>query len=221
MPGSSYQAAIFDMDGTLLDTLEDLADCMNRVLQREGFAVHPVAAYRFFVGDGLENLVRRSLPEELRTDEAIDRLKEGMRGEYAGHWADKTRPYDGIPELLRVLQGRGVPMAVLSNKPDAFTREIAAHYFPDGFFARVLGAREGSHRKPDPAAALEIAAEWKLRPERILYLGDTNTDMQTGRRAGMFTVGALWGFRPREELLEHGAQALVEKPAEVLRFFGA
>jgi phosphoglycolate phosphatase len=220
MPDNSYRAAIFDMDGTLLDTLDDLADCMNRVLEREGFPPHPAEAYRYFVGDGVENLVRRSLPKEARSGERVERLKEGMRSEYADHWADKTHPYPGIPELLTALGERRVPMAILSNKPDAFTRRIAAHYFPEGLFVRVIGARDGSPRKPDPGAALEIAAALELPPERILYLGDTNTDMQTGRGAGMFTVGVLWGFRLREELLEHGAQALVEKPAEILRYFG-
>jgi len=220
MPSNSYDAVIFDMDGTLLDTLDDLADCMNRVLEKEGFARHPVDAYRYFVGDGLENLVRRSLPEDARSGDRIAMLKESMRSEYAEHWADKTRPYPGIPELLRSLEERRVPMAILSNKPDAFTRTIAAHYFPKGLFARVIGAREGAPRKPDPGAALEIATALALPPGKILYAGDTNTDMHTGRGAGMFTVGVLWGFRPKQELLEGGAQALVETPAQILGYLG-
>ena len=221
MPDEPHEALIFDMDGTLLDTIDDLADCMNRVLGRGGFGPHPVAAYRYFVGDGMENLVRRSLPEASRTAETVARLKEEMRREYAEHWADKTRPYDGIPELLHGLGERGVRMAILSNKPDAFTREMSAHYFPAGLFAQVVGARDGAPRKPDPAAALQIAEALQVPPERVLYLGDTNTDMQTGRSAGMFTVGALWGFRSKQELLDNGAQGLVERPAEVLGWFGA
>jgi phosphoglycolate phosphatase len=216
----AYEAVIFDMDGTLLDTLEDLADCMNRVLVRHGHAPHPVDAYRYFVGDGLENLVRRSLPEEGRAPKAIEALKEAMRAEYAEHWADKTRAYDGVPELLGALKERGIRRAILSNKPHAFTGEMAAHYFPAGLFEQVVGAREGIPRKPDPRAALEIAGAMGVEPGRFLYLGDTNTDMRTGRGAGMFTVGATWGFRPREELLDSGAQALIERPTEVLRFFG-
>jgi phosphoglycolate phosphatase len=218
MPGV-YEAVIFDMDGTLLDTLDDLADCMNRVLRRHGRAPHPVDAYRYFVGDGLENLVIRSLPRPDRSAEVVATLKEAMRSEYAEHWADKTHPYEGIPELLGALQGRGVRQAILSNKPHAFTQQIAAHYFPQRLFEQVVGAREGAPRKPDPGAALEIARALGVGPDRFLYFGDTNTDMRTGRGAGMFTVGVTWGFRPREELLENGAQALVERPAEVLRFF--
>lgn len=220
MTGRSCQAAIFDLDGTLLDTLEDLGDCMNRVLERHGYPPHPVRAYRFFVGDGFESLVRRSLPESRRQEAEIRSLDREARAEYAEHWADKTRPYDGIPELLEALSRRGIRLAILSNKPHDFTRRIAAHYFPDGLFEHVIGSREGRPRKPDPAAALEIADAWGLPPEQIQYLGDTDTDMQTGRRAGMFTVGVLWGFRPREELLEHGAQALVAAPAEIQRLFG-
>jgi phosphoglycolate phosphatase len=219
MPAGAYRAVIFDMDGTLLNTIDDLADCMNRVLQRGGYPPHPVEAYRFFVGDGLENLVRRSLPGTELRPETIERLKEEMRAEYAEHWADKTRPYDGIPELLGALEERKIPMAVLSNKPHPFTAEMARHYFAAEMFEQVLGAREGAPAKPDPAPPLEIAAGFGLPPRSILYLGDTSTDMQTGRGAGMFTVGAMWGFRPREELLEHGAQALVESPLEILRFF--
>jgi phosphoglycolate phosphatase len=221
MPDRAHRAAVFDMDGTLLDTLDDLADCMNRVLERHGQAPHRTDAYRYFVGDGLENLVRRSLPDEVRTDELIAALKEAMRQEYAEHWADKTRPYDGIPELLSALKERGIRLAILSNKPHAFTRQIAAHYFPEGLFEDVRGAQEGAPRKPDPAAALGIAAAMGLAPETFLYLGDTNTDMRTGRSAGMFTVGVLWGFRTRDELVENGAQELVTDPDEVLRFFGS
>jgi phosphoglycolate phosphatase len=220
MPAGALRALIFDMDGTLLDTLDDLADCMNRVLRRHGHAAHPADAYRYFVGDGLENLVRRSIPEPERTPDAVAVLREAMRVEYAEHWADRTRPYKGIPELLGSLAERGIRLAILSNKPHAFTRQIAAHYFPDGLFEQVIGAQEGVPRKPDPAAALKISEAMGLHPEEILYLGDTNTDMQTGRGAGMFTVGVLWGFRPREELLENGAQALVERPDEILTFFG-
>jgi phosphoglycolate phosphatase len=220
MPAAAFKAVIFDMDGTLLDTLEDLADCMNRVLERHGLPPHPVGAYRYFVGDGVDKLVSRSLPEERRDGPTVQRIKAEMQAEYGVHWADKTRPYDGILELLDELAARGLPVAILSNKPDAFTRAIAERYFAGRRFAQVVGARDDAPRKPNPAAALEIAGALGVEPGKVLYLGDTNTDMQTARRAGMFALGVLWGFRPKEELLESGAQDTVQRPEEVLRFLG-
>jgi phosphoglycolate phosphatase len=213
------RAILFDLDGTLLDTLEDLADCTNRSLARLGLPAHPVDSFRYFVGDGIENLARRALPADRRDPETIAELKASVGREYASHWADKTRVYPGIPELLEALSARRVPMAILSNKPHAFTLAMAERFFPSWSFAAVYGARDSHPRKPDPAAALEICAELGLSPQEMLYAGDTNTDMQTARGARMFAVGVLWGFRPREELLQSGAQALAERPADLLSYF--
>ncbi len=212
-----FNAVIFDMDGTLLDTLADLADCMNRVLERSGLPAHPVEAYRLFVGDGMTNLVRRVVPaEHLENLELVSRLRTEMIEEYGRHWAEKTRPYPGVEELLEAVSGRGVRMAILSNKPHLLTARIAAHFFGRFPFTAVLGAREEIPRKPDPQAALEIARRFALAPKEVLYAGDTDTDMQTGRRAGMFTVGVLWGFRSQRELEESGAQRLAASPRELL-----
>jgi phosphoglycolate phosphatase len=213
------RAILFDLDGTLLDTLEDLADCTNRSLARLGLPAHPAESFRYFVGDGIENLARRALPEDRRDPGTVAELRASIGREYAAHWADKTRIYPGIPELLDALSARPVPMAILSNKPHAFTLAIAEHYFPRWPFAAIYGARDSHPRKPDPAAALEICAELSLSPPEILYAGDTNTDMRTARSAGMFAVGVLWGFRPREELLESGAQALAARPEDLLAYF--
>jgi len=210
---------LFDMDGTLLDTLEDLADSTNRSLARLGLPAHPVEAYRYFVGDGMENLARRVLPEDRRNTRMVGEIAEAVSREYAEHWSDKTRPYPGIPELFDALSARKVPMAILSNKPHEFTLAIAEHYFRRWSFAAIYGARDPRPRKPDPSAALEISASLGLRPAEMLYAGDTNTDMRTASRAGMFSVGVLWGFRPREELLESGAQALAARPADLLAYF--
>lgn len=215
-----FRTVIFDMDGTLLNTLEDLGDCMNRVLEREGFAPHPIDAYRHFVGDGMDNLVRRVLPPGgSREASLLERIRQQMEREYALHWADKTVLYPGIAELLSRLSARGIRMAILSNKPHPFTREIADHYLSEWTFDFVLGSRPGIPRKPDPAAALEICRAWKRAPGEVLYGGDTNTDMQMARRAGMFPVGVLWGFRDKAELLENGARELVGQPLDLLRFF--
>jgi phosphoglycolate phosphatase len=209
---------LFDLDGTLLDTLEDLADSTNRCLARLGLPPHPPADYRYFVGDGLGNLALRVLPAERRDAATVEALKELFNRDYGGHWADKTRLYDGIGGLLDGLSARGRPMAILSNKPHAFTVEMVKHFLGAWSFAAVYGARDSHPRKPDPAAALQISAEMDLLPARVLYAGDTGTDMQTARNAGMFAVGVLWGFRPRAELEESGARVLVSRPAELLAY---
>ncbi len=211
------QAVLFDLDGTLLDTLEDLADAVNAVLSSLGFAVHPVDAYRYFVGDGVETLMRRTLPAPAAADPALfARAVDAQRTEYRARWKAKTRPYPGVPELLDALEHRGMRMAVLSNKPDAFVGEMVRHYFPRTPFEIARGARPGVPVKPDPGSALQVAAEMRLAPEDFLYLGDTNTDMRTARAAGMSSVGALWGFRTEAELRESGAERLIASPGELL-----
>jgi phosphoglycolate phosphatase len=210
------KAVLFDLDGTLLDTLEDLADATNAALAELGLPGHPLEAYKQFVGDGLENLVRRAMQQERIDEERLARGIELTRREYAGRWAEKTRPYAGIPELLDELRRRGIPMAVFSNKPDEFTRLCVTRLLSNWRFAAVQGATPELPRKPDPRGALAIAAQMGVTSANVLYLGDTNTDMQTAVAAGMFPVGALWGFRTAEELLATGATALVKTPTEVL-----
>lgn len=210
-----YKCVLFDLDGTLVDSLVDLADSMNRVLSRQGFPPHPIQAYRYFVGDGITNLVQRALPTEAQQPELIQNCVQEMRQEYALHWADTTRPYPGIAELLDTLATRQIPMVILSNKPDALTQMVVSTILPAWHFSAIAGARETFPRKPDPAGALRIAKLLHLAPEDFLYLGDTNTDMQTARAARMFAVGALWGFRTAEELKENGAQALLSVPIEL------
>ena len=213
-----YSAVIFDMDGTLLDTLEDLGSCMNRVLERAGYPIHPIEAYKYFVGDGMANLVQRVLPAGARKVERIERLQAEMAAEYGTHWADKTALYPGIACLLDKLVRLKVRRAILSNKPHDFTTVMADRYFSSWSFDPVFGARDGVPSKPDPAAALEICRRWGLDPQEVLYAGDTNTDMQTARRGGMFALGVLWGFRTRQELQENGAQSVIASPDQMLDF---
>ena len=210
------EAVVFDLDGTLLDTLEDLADSMNAVLAKQGFPTHGADAYRYFVGEGVEKLVRRALPDDAASDTFVLQCIDAMQAEYAVRWADKTVTYDGIPGLLDALTSRGLPMAVLSNKPDEFTRLAVAELLKPWSFEPVCGARPELPKKPDPTGARSIAADLEIVPERCLYLGDTRTDMETAIGAGMFAVGAAWGFRPRAELEAAGAQAIVEEPHGVL-----
>ncbi|MBI5244750.1 MAG: HAD family hydrolase [Elusimicrobia bacterium] len=214
-----YRAVLFDLDGTILDTVADLADSMNIVLASLGFAPHGIEEYKLFVGDGAAELARRALPENARDDAAVQRTAAAMREEYGRRYDRKTRPYGGITQLLEALPGRGATMAVLSNKPDEFTRICVSRFFPDTPFATVRGLRPGSAKKPDPSEALALAREIGAQPEEFLYLGDTGTDMKTAQAAGMFPVGALWGFRSAEELNANGAKALISKPEELLRFF--
>lgn len=217
----AFHAVLFDLDGTLLDTLDDLADATNCALRELGFPEHPVDAFKHFIGDGVENLIRRAVPVECHDPETLHRCGQRMRQQYAECWAAKTRPYDGVGDLLDVLTVRRVPMAILSNKPDEFTKLCVAKLLPRWHFEAVLGAGERLPKKPDPAGALEIAAQLKLPPAAFLYLGDTDTDMQTATAAGMFPVGALWGFRTAEELTAHGAQALLERPQELVELLTA
>ena len=210
-----YKCVLFDLDGTLVDSLADLADSMNRVLTRQGLPTHPAQAYRYFVGDGITPLVQRALPAEERQPALVQDCVRKMRQEYGLHWADTTRPYPGIAELLDALTTRGIQMAILSNKPDELTQKVVRTLLPDWNFAAVAGARESIAKKPDPAGALRIANLLRHDPADFLYVGDTNTDMQTARAAGMFAAGALWGFRPANELTENGAQALLSAPLEL------
>lgn len=215
----NFRAVLFDLDGTLLDTLEDLAVSMNTVLDRRGFATHGVEAYKLFVGDGMENLVRRSLPEDIRRDtETVVACMTAMRLEYGQHWKDRTHPYPGISDLLSRLAERGLALTVLSNKPHEFTRKAVSDLLSQWTFALVWGERAGIPRKPDPTAAREMASLLGIPPHEFLYLGDTDTDMRTAAAAGMYGVGALWGFRAADELLTSGARAVIRKPLDLLTF---
>ncbi|MGC9196628.1 MAG: HAD family hydrolase [Syntrophobacteraceae bacterium] len=217
MRPKAFKAILFDIDGTLLDTLEDLADSTNSALARMGFAPHELKAYRYFVGDGMENLVRRALPEPVGNDpgKVCDCLELLLRHYEVGGTA-KTRPYPGIPELLDALSARGLKMAVLSNKLHKFAVKMIEEFLPAWRFEPVFGERPSVPRKPDPTSALEIARKLGIEPADFLYLGDTATDMKTAKAAGMFPVGVLWGFRDAGELLENGAEKLLSSPRELL-----
>jgi len=212
----NYKAVLFDLDGTLLDTLEDIARSMNAVLINAGFPAHPVGAYRGFVGEGISNLVRCALPERCADERTVQQHVSAMIDEYGRRWAEHTRPYPEIPELLHALTVRKFKMAVLSNKMDSFTRDMVKNLLADWQFEEVLGAQPSIPRKPDPAGALLISRQCGVRPEEFLYLGDSNTDMQTAVNAGMYPVGALWGFQSADQLLDAGAQKLIGKPLELL-----
>jgi phosphoglycolate phosphatase len=210
-------AVIFDLDGTLLDTLEDIAQAFNRVLARRGLSLHPVPAYRAFVGEGAHVLARRALPRALRDEPTVAAVSQEYIDVYGALDPVSARPYAGIPELLDELAARGLPMAVLSNKTHDNTRQCVATLLGRWRFDPVLGLRDGVPRKPDPAAALEIASHLGVPPARMLFVGDTATDIATAASAGMVSAGACWGFRDETELRAAGARWLCHLPEDVLR----
>ena len=214
----SEVAVLFDLDGTLLDTIGDLADSMNAALAALGHPTHPEEAYLRFVGDGVAELARRALPPARRDETSVRACIAAMKAEYAQRWDVRTHPYEGVPELLDALGARGIPVADLRNKMEDVTRVAVDHWFGLDRFAEVRGAREGVPRKPDPEAALAIAARLGVAPERVLYLGDTDTDMRTAVAAGMVPFGVLWGFRDEAELRENGARHLLRRPGELLAY---
>lgn len=212
------KAALFDLDGTLLNTLEDLANATNRALASAGYPVHPVAAYRRFVGNGLRTLVVRALPagEDASTiEEMVRRTGEN----YARDWAETTHPYPHIPALLEKLRGKGVPLAVVTNKPHDWTLLMLARYFPDKPFLFVQGAAPQLPHKPDPTGALRAARSLKVAAGEAAFIGDSNVDMHTARNAHMYALGAAWGFRGAEELKAAGADALLDDPLDSLHYF--
>lgn len=214
------KAVLFDLDGTLLDTLEDIANSANSALIRHGLPQNEVDAYRYFVGDGVAKLISRALPDGKRDSDIIADCVKAFREDYSRNWNVKTRPYEGVPELLHALAAEHIKMAILSNKPDDFTKRCVTELLPNHDFEMILGQRHGIPMKPDPAGALQIADRLGIMPSQFLYLGDSAIDMKTAVRADMFPVGALWGFRPLEELQEHGAQAVIEHPMDLLGLLG-
>ncbi len=212
---------LLDLDGTLLDTIDDIADALNTTLRILGFPPHDLAGCRLMVGEGVERLLARALPEGSRERGMVTRGVRLFDQEYARCWNRRTRVYEGIPALLDRLAARGIPMAVLSNKPHRFTLMAVEHYLGRWPIAPIQGVLEGLAPKPDPAGALSVARGMGLDPGELAYLGDSAVDMRTALAAGMFPVGAAWGFRGRGELAASGAELIIDTPEEVLALFDA
>ena len=209
------KAAVFDLDGTLTNTLNDIATAMNRSLRLHGLPEFSVDEYRYLVGDGAKKLAQRAVRNRQELAESVRREYQAY---YQEHTLDTTRPYPGIPELLQALTERGIQVCVLSNKPHADTCGVVRHFFPEIPFAQIRGQVEGVPVKPDPTGAMMIARALGLKPEAFVYLGDTNVDMRTAVNAGMHPVGVTWGFRPAEELAQAGAEHLIGNPLDLLQF---
>ena len=204
-------AVIFDLDGTLVDSLQDIGDSMNLALKENGLRGHPIEKYRYMVGNGAATLARRAAAERPESYQAV---LAAYRAYYEKRCMTKTKPYPGIPNMLEELARLGVRACVFSNKPDSDTQAVVRHFFPEAGFCLVRGQLEGVPVKPDPQGALRIAGELGLPPDQIFYCGDTGVDVQCARNAGMLSVGVTWGFRPREELRE--AAYIVDAPDEIV-----
>lgn len=211
------KGVIFDLDGTLVDSLVDIADSMNRVLTSYGFPTHSLIAYQYFIGNGIRNLVREALPGEEREENRISQCFEAMMEDYSQHCVDKTVPYPGVIELLDELNRRGIKCAVFSNKVDELTKKVVATYFPRQRFEVVIGSRFDIPRKPNPEGAFFISDIIRISTSELLFVGDTSVDMQTAKNAQITSVGVKWGYRTEEELLKNGAQNLIGNPLELLQ----
>lgn len=209
------QLVIFDLDGTLLNTIADLAQSTNHALQALGYPVHEEAAYNFMVGNGINKLFERALPEGEKTEENVLRVRREFIPYYNIHNADKSRPYPGIPELLNQLQEAGIQLAVASNKYQAATEKLIARYFPNIRFTAVFGQREGINVKPDPTIVQDILEIAGTAKEDVLYVGDSGVDMQTAANAEVTACGVTWGFRPRTELEAFHPAHIVSSASEI------
>jgi phosphoglycolate phosphatase len=212
----TYKALVFDMDGTLLNTLEDLADSTNAALTAHGFSAQPTDAYRYFVGSGARNLVMRALPESNRDEATVDACLKHYKNHYETNWANKTHVYHGIGHLLNAIVEKGYLLAILTNKPQAFATQCVNHFLSDCEWAITQGQVEGVAIKPSAEISTRVTNQLGVKPEEVLYMGDSNVDMLTAKNAGYTSVGVTWGFRTEAELREAGAQHIVHSPAEIL-----
>lgn len=214
-----YEGIIFDLDGTLAYTLEDIGDSVNRILSQQGFPKNNYETYRRLIGSGLRNLIYRALPEENREETTIEKTYIMMVHDYKENCLVKTTLYDGIRDLLENLKQKGLRMAVYSNKDHELTTKIVNQLVGKDFFSPVLGSRKDLPRKPDPAGVIEIMADWDADPAKTAFVGDSDTDMQTAKRAGLFAIGVTWGYRDEANLKNGGADLILKSPNQILRYF--
>ena len=210
------QFVIFDLDGTLLDTIADLANATNHALTQLGYATHPVSAYKYMVSNGVTKLLERALPEDMRTTRMVEAMRTHFRQYYDGHCTDCTTVYPGISDLLDELATRNIDTAVTSNKYQSAVTQLISHFFGKTPWAAVLGHQDNVPVKPDPSIVFMALNARPTHKDEVLYVGDSAVDMETARRAGIESVGVTWGFRPRSELVAAGADHLVDTPDDIL-----
>lgn len=207
--------AIFDLDGTLLDTIKDLGAATNFTLEKNGYPTHPLESYPMFVGNGVNKLIERALPIDARSEERIAELRKDFTVYYNNHNTDYSKPYDGITDLLDNIQHEGILIAVASNKYEEATVKLVKHFFPNINFAAINGQREGFPIKPDPSIVFDILTKTGINKQDTLYIGDSGVDMETARRAGVDSVGVTWGFRSKDELEKNLAGTIVSTAQEI------
>ena len=212
------KAIIFDLDGTLLNSLIDIAESVNYVLKKHSFPTHSIDDYKYMIGNGIQVLIEKALPNNISKSDFDNYFKEAS-AVYEQRQTQKTHPYDGIVEMLNSLSDKGIALNILSNKPDNFTKDVVKHFFNDIDFKIVLGAREGIPKKPAPDAVNEIVSTLGFDKQEFMYMGDTSTDMLTAGAANIESIGVTWGYRKIDELLNAGAKHIVNSPIEVLEFF--
>lgn len=210
-----FKGIIFDLDGTLVNSLEDISDAMNTVLTNLNYPTHTYDTYQYFIGSGLRNLVSKALPVSNNTEDQIETCFDCIITEYRKICTLKTKPYEGIIELLDNLASKNIKLAVFSNKADELTKKIAAEIFPD-YFDAAVGLSTEELKKPNPFEAIEISKNWNLKTEEILFVGDSDIDMQTANNANMFAVGVSWGYRTEQELKNSGAKLVINNPSELI-----
>lgn len=207
---------IFDLDGTLLNTIADLAAAANYALEQAGYPTHSSEAYPYFVGNGVSKLLERVLPEDMRSAENVEKLRVYFKEYYGANMTRHTRPYEGIQDLLSTLRERGINVAVASNKYQTAVDKLVRHYFPTIEWAAIEGQKEGVPVKPDPSIVFEILSKCPTPKSQVLYVGDSGVDMDTARRAGVTSIGVTWGFRPEKELRSHFADNIVSDTQQIL-----
>lgn len=210
-----FKGIIFDLDGTLVNSLEDISDAMNTVLTNLNYPTHTYDTYQYFIGSGLRNLVSKALPASNNSEDQIETCFDCMITEYREICTLKTKPYEGIIELLDTLASKNIKLAVFSNKADELTKKIAAEIFPD-YFDAAVGLSTEELKKPNPFEAIAISKNWNLKTEEILFVGDSDIDMQTANNANMFAVGVSWGYRTEKELKNSGAKLVINNPTELI-----
>lgn len=210
-----FKGIIFDLDGTLVDSLHDISDAMNTVLESLNYPTHTYDTYQYFIGSGLRNLISKALTSSNNKEEQIEICFEMMIQEYRKICTSKTKPYEGILELLDNLTSQNIKLAVFSNKADELTKKIASEIFPNHFDTAV-GLSTEELKKPNPFEAIEISKKWNLKPEEILFVGDSDIDMKTAVNANMFPVGVSWGYRTEEELKSSGAKLVINNASELI-----
>lgn len=211
-----FKGIIFDLDGTLVNSLEDISDAMNTVLTNLNYPTHTYDTYQYFIGSGLRNLVSKALPASNTTEDQIETCFDCMITEYREICTLKTKPYEGIIELLDNLASKNIKLAVFSNKADELTKKIAAEIFPD-YFDAAVGLSTEALKKPNPFEAIAISKNWNLKTEEILFVGDSDIDMQTANNANMFAVGVSWGYRTKDELLASGAKTVINNALDLIQ----